>query len=153
MFNLVLCRQVLSDDLHTMNPFTERKLIVFESHLVELASVCWSRSKPCHVQQKGECGTRVDFHCHCFCGHQFRWCAQPFSYRLSLGNLATLLALAYRPSTACKPYTWFRPSAMCGRGARNTSSVLSRERMSSWLGIRGTIHQATVPSMALVATR
>ena len=96
----ILCRQVLSDDLHTKNPFTERKFIVFESHLEELLSVCRACSKPYQVQKKGECGTSVEFHCHCFCGHKFCWCSQPFSHRLPLGNLVLAAAAFF---TACSP--------------------------------------------------
>ena len=97
MFNLVLCRQVLSDDLHSKNPFTATKFIVFERHLVELLSVCQACRKPCHVQQKGKCGTSADFHCHCFCRQKFCW---PFSYRLPLRNLVLAAAAFF---TACSP--------------------------------------------------
>ena len=84
-----------------MNPFTERRFTVFETQLLELLGICQVCSKPCNVQKKEECGTCVEFHCHCFCGNKFCWRSWPFSYRLPLGNL--VLAADAFFFTACSP--------------------------------------------------
>lgn len=85
-----------------MDPFTERKYLVFDTQLQELLSVCRRCTGENEIVKK-EKGTCVEVDCKCKnidCKHEYFWRSQPHSKQLALGNLVLAAAAFF---TACSP--------------------------------------------------
>ena len=166
----MLCRQTLADDLDTVSPFTERKLIVFETNPWNCLAYAGRAANPALCKRRNVeqvplsllLWEQVPLAFPSLFLQAASWEPGPgcsclffffFFFFFTASSPTGLLNVFVHANIACfSSQTFNSLQVSClvtsiRRGARDTSSWPGGERTSSWLEMGGAIQQATVPSM------